>query len=372
MPIWFVPIYSMYQKVLRPLFFRLDPEQAHNLAIRAGKSICASNFILDRLANVFRYEHSSLNQKVMGIEFPNPLGLAAGFDKNAEIIPLWHCLGFGFAEIGTVTPLGQPGNPKPRLFRLVEDGAILNRMGFNNDGAKEIAPRVVNIDDFPIGINLGKQKETPLDRATDDYVKSFRLLKDKGSYFVINVSSPNTANLRDLQSTDYLQVILGAMASENQATKPILVKIAPDLPDADILGIVDLCLRYHVSGIIATNTTIARPDLKTTILSNGKKIEEEKGGISGAPLKNRSTQVIQLIWQHSRGQIPIVGVGGIQSPEDAWEKLTAGASLLQIYTGLVYQGPGLIKTILKGITDRMEHHNLTNIRQVIGSKINKV
>jgi len=359
----------MYQQVLRPLFFTLDPEQAHNLAIKTGKTICSSSFILDRLADLFCYDHPYLRQEVMGIEFKNPLGLAAGFDKNAEVIALWQSLGFGFAEVGTITPLPQMGNPKPRLFRLVEDEAILNRMGFNNDGAKEIADRLKDHISFPIGINLGKQKDTPLDRAKEDYRDCFRWLKDKGSYFVVNVSSPNTPNLRDLQSIDHLQGILSDIQAENKTSKPVLVKIAPDLKDEEIKEIVDLCLNCQVRGIIATNTTTARHNLKTTKLAKGKKIEEEAGGISGQPLKHRSNQVIQMIWQHSQGKIPIVGVGGIGSPDDAWQKLTAGASLLQIYTGLVYQGPGLIKTILKGITARMEQHNFTNIRQVIGSKI---
>ncbi|PLS69776.1 MAG: dihydroorotate dehydrogenase (quinone) [Cyanobacteria bacterium M5B4] len=363
----------MYKSFLLPIFFRFDPEQTHDMAMTIAKGLCHYPAILDRLSSVFHYEHPYLRQNVMGIEFRNPLGLAAGFDKNAEAIPLWQTLGFGFAEVGTITPLPQPGNPQPRLFRLVQDQAILNRMGFNNDGAETIAGRILsqnnNDRSFVVGINLGKQKETPIDQAHGDYLHSFRLLKDKGDYFVINVSSPNTPNLRDLQAVSHLDRILSCLQAENEQHKPILVKIAPDLKDEDILAIVDLCLNHSVSGIIATNTTISRDHVQTTVLSNGKRPEEEPGGISGAPLKNRSSHIIRLIWRHSLGKIPIVGVGGISSAADAWEKLTAGASLLQVYTGLIYQGPGLITEILRGITARMEQHNFTNLRQVIGSQL---
>ena len=357
----------MSYHLFRPLLFSLDPEQAHQMAIGIGKIISSSPFLLDRLSAICHYDHPYLRQTVMGIDFNNPLGLAAGFDKNAEVIPLWQALGFGFAEVGTITPFPQTGNPKPRLFRLLKDEAILNRMGFNNDGAQAIAERLKEPNCFPLGINLGKQKETPIEKATDDYVHCFQLLEDKGHYFVINVSSPNTPQLRNLQSVHYLHDIITAIQKVNEQNKPILVKIAPDLADQDIMAIVDLCLDRQIAGIIATNTTITRQNLQTNVLSNGKRVAEEEGGISGLPLQQRSNQVIHLIWQHSAGKIPIVGVGGIHSPADAWAKLTAGASLLQIYTGLVYRGPGLIRDILTGIVDRMKQHSFTNIKQVIGS-----
>ncbi|MCS6959621.1 MAG: quinone-dependent dihydroorotate dehydrogenase [Pseudanabaenaceae cyanobacterium SKYGB_i_bin29] len=352
----------MYQSFLRPLLFTIDPEQAHQLTITIGRSICRSQFWRDRLAAWFAYDHPCLQQEVMGIKFRNPLGLAAGFDKNAELLSLWEAIGFGFAEVGTITPLPQAGNPRPRLFRLPEDEGILNRMGFNNAGAFAISERIGKVN-FPVGINLGKQKETPIEGAAQDYLTSFSLLKDKGDYFVINVSSPNTPNLRDLQAVKHLDCILTTLMAANTNGKPLLVKIAPDLADTDILGIVDLCLARGVSGIIATNTTTARDNLRQ------QKYIYEPGGISGAPLRSRSTAVIRLIYRYSQGKLPIIGVGGISSAEDAWEKLRAGASLLQVYTGLVYRGPGLIREILQGITHRMVRHHFTDLRAVIGSRI---
>ncbi|MFN3359912.1 MAG: quinone-dependent dihydroorotate dehydrogenase [Pseudanabaenaceae cyanobacterium] len=355
----------MYESWLRPLLFTIDPEQVHNLTIKLGKIICQSQFGLRRLSAWFAYDHPYLQQEVMGMKFQNPLGLAAGFDKNAELLPLWQAIGFGFAEVGTITPQPQTGNPRPRLFRLVEDEAILNRMGFNNRGAAAIRESIIK-PHFPVGINLGKQKETPIDLAVQDYLVSFNLLQEKGDYFVINVSSPNTPNLRDLQAIKYLDEIISALTSVNVQRKPLLVKIAPDLSDPDILEIVDLCLARGVAGIIATNTTIAKQNLKSS------RFVAEPGGISGAPLQARSTAVISLIYRHSQGRLPIIGVGGIFSAADAWQKLTAGASLLQVYTGLVYRGPGLIREILQGITERMQQQNITDLKAIIGSTIDRV
>jgi len=354
-----------YKSVLRPLLFALEPELAHSLAIATAKSIGNSSQLQSLVSQFLGYENPRLTQNIMGITFPNPIGLAAGFDKNAIAIGGWSSFGFGFAEVGSITFHGQAGNPQPRLFRLVKDEAIVNRMGFNNIGAEAIANTLKayyqhHKPHIPIGINLGKSKITSLADAKTDYASSFRLLQDFGDYFVINVSSPNTLGLRDLQAVDTLQEILITLQTENFQNKPLLVKIAPDLNDADIQAIVEMCLTNKVAGIIATNTTIARPDLKSPI-----SLTSEKGGLSGQPLKVRSLEVIKLIHQVSEGKIIIIGVGGIASAQDAWDKIRAGASLLQLYTGLVYQGFSIIKTINTGLVEKLDELGLEHISEAI-------
>ncbi|MDY6940438.1 MAG: quinone-dependent dihydroorotate dehydrogenase [Cyanobacteriota bacterium] len=313
-----------------------------------------------------------LSSSLWGLNFPNPVGLAAGFDKDGAAAGIWGTLGFGFAELGTVTLHAQPGNPRPRLFRLWRDRAALNRMGFNNCGAAQMVLNIKGISPHlrqlvPIGINLGKSKVTPLEESARDYLESFRLLKALGDYFVVNVSSPNTPGLRSLQAPKQLEPILSTLQTENHTTLPILVKISPDLAWEDMAAVVKLAREYELAGIIATNTTIRRDGLQTQVLpKTGKPIAEEAGGISGAPLRSRATQAIRFIWEQTQGEIPIVGVGGIFTAEDAWEKITAGASLVQVYTGWVYEGPAMVKHILTGLLEKLDENGLTHISQAVG------
>lgn len=313
-----------------------------------------------------------LEQTLWGLKFPNPVGLAAGFDKNATASSVWSSLGFGFAELGTVTLQAQSGNPRPRLFRLPSDRAVLNRMGFNNCGAQMMAHQLAQTwqgrpRTIPLGINLGKSKVTPLSEASADYLGSFRCLKDWGDYFVVNVSSPNTPGLRSLQEAAQLGAIVSALQQENGAGKPILVKIAPDLEWEAIAEVLETIQRHQLAGIIATNTTISREGLKTELISaTGNPVEQEAGGISGAPLRQRSTEVIRFIWQQTAGKLPIIGVGGIFTAEDAWEKITAGASLVQSYTGLVYEGPWMVRRILEGLLQKLEERGLSQISEAVG------
>ncbi len=286
-----------------------------------------------------------LERTVFGVRFPSPVGLAAGFDKNAVALPAWQALGFGFAEIGTVTAKGQPGNPKARLFRLPELEAVINRLGFNNQGAEAIAARLSELKAsggwprIPVGVNLGKSKVTPLEEADADYVESFRRLREFGDYFVLNVSSPNTPGLRKLQDKSALESLLGAVQAANTTRLPVLLKIAPDLEWAAIEEILALVEAHSLAGIIATNTTI---DHSAVAVSR-----RQQGGLSGQPLKKRALEVLRFIT--ARTTLPVIGVGGIASADDAMERFDAGAALIQIYTGLVYEGPGLVRQILKAL-----------------------
>ncbi len=368
---------------------KIDPEQAHHQSLqflgwldRYGDRPPLS-FLRQQIKRTCCFEHPSLEQTQWGIKFPNPIGIAAGFDKDGVAANIWKNFGFGFAELGTVTFHAQPGNPKPRMFRLPLDEAALNRMGFNNLGAAALAERLGNSlaiaqpiaqpIGIPIGINLGKSKITALEDAAADYLGSFRLLKNLGDYFVVNVSSPNTPGLRSLQSTEQLEPILSALQQENSGQKPLFVKIAPDLEWEAIAAVIELAQSHHLSGIIATNTTICRDHLKTQIIAaTGNPVSEEAGGISGAPLRERSTEVIRFIYQQTGGTLPIIGVGGIFTAEDAWEKITAGASLIQVYTGWIYEGPGMVQQVLKGLVQNMEKHRLQNIGEAIGLNFQKI
>lgn len=379
---------DIYKIGIRPLLFsglKADPEQVHRQTLQALSWLenhpnhLSSRWVRHRLVQFCHFSHASLETSLWGLSFANPLGLAAGFDKDGVAAGIWPSFGFGFAELGTVTLHAQPGNPPPRLFRLPLDQAALNRMGFNNEGAAALATRLRErmpqlLDDqpaaktqFPLGINLGKSKVTPLEEAAADYLGSFRLLKDLGDYFVVNVSSPNTPGLRSLQAADQLGQILSALQQENQGQKPLLVKIAPDLEWQDIEAVLDLAKTYDLAGIIATNTTIRRDQLKTQIIAaTGKSVSDEAGGISGAPLRDRATEVIRFIYQQTKGELPIIGVGGIFTAEDAWDKITAGASLLQVYTGWIYEGPWMVQRILKGLVQKLEAQGLTHISEAIG------
>ncbi|MBE9169642.1 quinone-dependent dihydroorotate dehydrogenase [Pleurocapsales cyanobacterium LEGE 06147] len=355
-----------------------DPETAHRQMLKTlsqlqeSRSSAWGNLAIKQLQKSFCLYDSRLKQNLWGLNFSNPVGLAAGFDKDGVAAGIWSSLGFGFAELGAVTFHAQPGNPRPRLFRLPLDRAALNRMGANNLGAAVMADTLKQTwarqpRDIPIGINLCKSKITPLEAAAEDYVNSFQLLKDWADYFVVNISSPNTPGLRSLQGGEQLEPILEALQQANQNTKPLLVKISPDLDWKAIAAIVDLAKTYHLSGIIATNTTTRRDGLKTEILeTTGSPIQAEAGGISGAPLRERSTEVIRFIWQQTKGQLPIIGVGGIFTPEDAWTKIAAGASLLQIYTGWIYEGPWIVRNILAGLLEELELNGLSRLSEAVG------
>lgn len=389
---------DLYTTLLRPLMFsglQLDPENLHH------QSLMLLGWLVDHRhqptgAWVVRQCHQNfglrdprLTQQLWGLSLENPVGLAAGFDKDGRGMPIWGAFGFGFAELGTVTQHAQSGNSRPRLFRLLQDRAVLNRMGFNNAGAEALARRLAayatedsvwaaglgeaglgeagGLGRIPIGINLGKSKVTPLEEAVADYCASFRLLSAWGDYFVVNVSSPNTPGLRSLQAVDSLGPILAALQTENSQNRPLLLKIAPDLDWADLEAILDLVQQYALAGIIATNTTIARTGLRQEVLgATGNPLSAEAGGISGAPLRQRSTEVIRFIYRYTQGRVPIIGVGGIFSAEDAWDKITAGASLVQIYTGWIYEGPWLVRRILAGVLQRLEAEGLGTIAEAVG------
>ena len=382
---------DIYQSGVRPLLFsvlKTDAEWLHNRTLQVlelaarTQSNPATSQMLSRLQKSLGVQDSRLEQSLWGLSLKNPVGLAAGFDKNGVAADIWANFGFGFAELGTVTCQPQPGNPQPRLFRLTQDSAALNRMGFNNQGAAAMAARFQRAHKqpsfdtsrpmpqsrFPLGINLGKSKVTPLEQAAADYLESFKLLKDWGDYFVVNVSSPNTPGLRSLQDAAGLSTILEILQQENRYIKPILVKIAPDLESEDLASILDLAKTYQLAGIIATNTTIRRDGLKTQILpETGKPIAEEAGGISGLPVRERSTEVIRFIWKYTKGELPIIGVGGIFTAEDAWEKIAAGASLIQVYTGWVYEGPWMVRRILQGLLQKLEERGFSSISEAVGS-----
>ncbi len=381
---------DIYQVGIRPILFtglKSDPEWLHQQTLRILGWLDRTGirppakWIQAQLQQSLCLSDTRLSQTLWGVCFPNPVGLAAGFDKDGVAAGVWSSLGFGFAELGTVTLQVQPGNPRPRLFRLPVDKAALNRMGFNNCGAAAIAARLAAqvsfgaIRPIPIGINLGKSKVTPLEEAAGDYLGSFRLLKDWGDYFVVNVSSPNTPGLRSLQDAEQLGTILSALQQENQGRKPIFIKIAPDLEWEAIADILERRKAYQLAGIIATNTTVSREGLKTQLISptgvarwraQPLNVQEEAGGISGAPLRDRSTEVIRFIWQQTQGQLPIIGVGGIFTAEDAWDKITAGASLVQVYTGWIYEGPWMVRRILEGLLLRLEERGLSSISEAIG------
>ncbi|QLE59003.1 quinone-dependent dihydroorotate dehydrogenase [Nostoc sp. TCL26-01] len=372
---------DIYQLAVRPFLFNLmkaDPEWLHQQTMRSLSLLShtsdrsTTQLVQNILQQSLCLQDPRLQQNLFGLNFPNPVGLAAGFDKDGVAAAIWAKLGFGFAELGTVTFVPQPGNPRPRLFRLPLDKAALNRMGFNNSGAADMAERLAQEKRelnfaIPIGINLGKSKVTPLEAAAADYLNSFRLLKELGDYFVVNVSSPNTPGLRSLQDASMLSTILDGLQKENNAHKPIFVKIAPDLEWEAIADIITLAKTYQLAGIIATNTTIRRDGLKTQVIEQtGTSPETEAGGISGAPVRDRSTEVIRFIWQQTQGQIPIIGVGGIFTAADAWEKITAGASLIQVYTGWIYEGPMMVRRILAGLAAKLEENGLNSITEAVG------
>ncbi len=338
----------IYKTFIKPLLFNLSAENAHHFTTVMMRQ-APVRWSLEKMCS---YHHPSLEKEVMGLKFPNPVGLAAGFDKNGFYIREMQALGFGFVEIGTVTPLPQTGNEKPRLFRLPQDEALINRMGFNNCGVEVAAARIMiarKNSQIIIGGNIGKNKITPNEKAVNDYIIGFEKLYDAVDYFVVNVSSPNTPNLRELQEEKPLREILSELQKRNfqkEKPKPLLLKIAPDLSFEQIDLILQICIDNKLDGIVATNTTISREGLKT---STEKINAIGAGGLSGKPLINRSTEIINYIKKKSNGQLAIIGVGGIHTPDDATRMLDAGADLIQLYTGLIYEGPFVVKNILKEI-----------------------
>ncbi|WP_337867879.1 quinone-dependent dihydroorotate dehydrogenase [Meiothermus sp.] len=351
----------MYE-LLKPWLFRQDPEAIHERVMHGLAWLGQRGPSLELIRQLFSLRDPRLEVTAFGLHFPNPIGLAAGFDKNAVAVRSWAALGFGHVEIGSVTALPQPGNPKPRLFRLPQDQALINRMGFNNEGAEAIARRLERLQQtfgrppLPLGINLGKSKVTPLEEAPQDYLQSLSRLWPYGDYFVINVSSPNTPGLRALQDKERLEELLAALTSFVQGRKPLLLKIAPDLTWEQIDEILGLVEDYRLAGLIATNTTTARTGLQTPI--------DEAGGLSGRPLRARSLEVLRYLHARLQGRLPIVSVGGIFGPEDVWERLENGAALVQVYTGLVYQGPLMVKKLCRGLLERMEREGLRSLREL--------
>jgi dihydroorotate dehydrogenase len=339
----------MYKKIILPVLFLIDPEKVHNIIFSSIKILFKFPFVKFLVSKFYIIDDSRLEKSLFGIKFKNPVGLAAGFDKNAQLYEELTSFGFGFIEIGTVTPKPQSGNPKKRLFRLVEDSAIINRMGFNNVGVEEVIENLKKNKSTLIGGNIGKNKITPNYLAIDDYVTSFNMLFDFVDYFVVNVSSPNTPNLRDLQEKEPLTKLINSLISINRnknKPKPILLKIAPDLNNNQLLDIISIVKDTGLDGIIATNTTINRDNLKSVN-------KNELGGLSGKPLTSRSTEVIKFISKNSNKTIPIIGVGGINTVADALEKFDAGADLIQIYTGFIYEGPNLIRSINKALLNKV-------------------
>jgi len=332
----------MYKSVIRKILFWFDPEKIHHFTFFMIKILMKIPFVPSITEGIFKVEKPGLERELFGLKFKNPVGLAAGFDKNAMLFDEFAHYGFGFVEVGTVTPRPQPGNPKKRIFRLKADEALINRMGFNNDGVDAVVERLRRRKtNMIIGGNIGKNKVTPNEKAIDDYLICFEKLFDVVDYFVVNVSSPNTPNLRALQDKEPLTDLLRTLQNENEKkdhSKPILLKIAPDLTDSQLLDIIDIVNTTKIAGVIATNTTIVRDGLRSD-----HKIET--GGLSGKPLKKRSTEVIRFLAEKSGKSFPIIGVGGIHSVEDAKEKLEAGADLIQLYTGFIYEGPALVKRI---------------------------
>jgi dihydroorotate dehydrogenase len=354
---------SFYTRALQPALFALDAERAHDLTMAALRQPIVQRALQWTGGAV----DPRLHQQVLGLPFDHPLGLAAGLDKQGAALGAWAALGFAFAEIGTVTPRPQPGNPKPRLFRLRDDHAIINRFGFNSLGADRVAAnlRACGRPAIRVGVNVGRNKETPNEQAADDYVRVVERLHPFADYFAVNVSSPNTAGLRDLQESHALRALVVAVVRRvgelSPRAVPVLVKVSPDLAPDDLLRTVDAAIEGGAAGVIATNTTIARDGLRTA----GPRATET-GGLSGAPIRARAEEACRRLFAHLGPSIPIVGVGGIFDAEDAYRRIRAGATLVQIYTGLVYEGPGSIRRIVRGLVDRLARDGFSSVTEAIG------
>jgi len=355
--------------VARPILFRVDPERAHEFAARRLEGLARSPRALKAVAALYRFEDPRLESQVWGLRFPNPVGLAAGFDKDARMAAAFPSLGFGFLEVGTVTSVAQPGNPKPRLFRLPEDRALLNRLGFNNAGADAAAQRLARAGRLPIpvGVNIGKAKVVPNEEAVKDYVTTLEKVFPHADFVVVNVSSPNTPGLRALQDRGPLLALLTALkarardlaSAARRQPPPILVKIAPDLEPEALADALDVARAADVSGLVATNTTLSREGLARAI--------EGPGGVSGAPLRERATAFVREAWRATGGAIPIVGVGGVFTARDAYEKIRAGASLVELYTGFIYGGPATAKRVNKGLADLLARDGFASVAEAVGA-----
>ena len=366
-----------YKRLVRPVLFTQNPEQIHNRTMRMLGWAGRHAPVRGALKAVF--SGPELPVDLFGLRFPNPVGLAAGMDKHAEALPTWAALGFGFTELGAVTWHPQPGNPSPRVFRAIPEEAIVNRMGFNNPGAEVVARsladwrKIGQWPGHPVGMNLGKSKITPLEKAPEDYANSLSVLLPHLDFFVVNVSSPNTPNLRQLQDKAALDGIFQALQevqrqrpTGGQPRKPVLVKVAPDLTFEALDEILELVEPREIAGIIATNTTISRPQSKDPAV---QRVYGEAGGLSGRPLRGRSTEVIRHLYHKTKGRVPIIGVGGIFNAADAWEKITAGASLVQIYTSMVYEGPGVARSIVRGLREHLTRAGLKNLSEAVGTAV---
>jgi dihydroorotate dehydrogenase len=357
---------SIYRTLIRPLLFSLDPESAHRLTLQVGKAARAGG-VAAVLRQIYGFESPRLTQSCFGLQFKNPVGLAAGIDKNCEASELFTSLGFGFLESVACTYQAQPGNPTPRVFRIPEHNALINRMGFPSLGAEALAPRIeqarayANSRGVIFGVNIGKSKSVEIENAVEDYLKSFRLLRSKVDFVTLNVSSPNTPRLRELQSRSHLAEIISAVQAENTTAIPILVKVAPDLELSHLDEIIDVCLEQGVRGIIATNTTVSRDGIPGPI-------RDEAGGLSGVPLFKLSVPFVRHIRQRVGNQLSIIGVGGISSAHDAITMFTAGADLIQIYTGLVYQGPRLVYEIKRGLLEYLDSVGAASITEIVGEE----
>ena len=373
-----------YRTAIRPALFTQDAETIHHRTMAMLGWAGRNELVCDAMRSFLGAP--DLSVELFGLHFPNPVGLAAGMDKNAEALPAWAAMGFGFTELGAATWHAQPGNSQPRVFRAISEEAIVNRMGFNNLGAEAIAERLVEWKKLgrwpkhPVGMNLGKSKITPLEKAAEDYANSFRVLRPHLDFFVVNVSSPNTPNLRQLQDKSALDEIFAAL-QEVQSPKskvqspessianrqsPILVKVAPDLSFEALDEILELAAPRGIAGIVATNTTISRP---TAADPDVQRVYGETGGLSGRPLRARSTEVIRHLYRQTRGTLPIIGVGGVFNAADAWEKIAAGASLVQVYTGLVYEGPAICQGIVTGLIERLEAKGINKLRSAVGCEV---
>ncbi len=373
---------TFYQKLIRPILFKLSPETAHEFGIEALKFSLSAKFTQDFVAKRFICEESFGEIERFSLRFKNPLGIAAGFDKNGVVVNQLAALGFGFVEVGTVTFNPQKGNEKPRIFRLHEDKALINRLGFNNEGTAKVVERLKKIQpQCVLGVNIGKNKDVPNDVAIENYLASFDLAFEVADYIAVNVSSPNTPNLRELQKAENLEELLSELQKRNEVQsiafrrlnsaekspegdtlnlKPLLVKIAPDLSESELEAIVDIALKLNLVGIIATNTTIERENLKSILI--------ETGGLSGKPLQKKSNEIISKIYKYSNGKLPIIGVGGIFSAEDAFAKIASGASLLQAYTGFIYQGFSFARNINEGLAKILKEKGFANLDEAIGSE----
>ncbi|WP_069130107.1 quinone-dependent dihydroorotate dehydrogenase [Rhodohalobacter halophilus] len=355
----------MYKFLIRPILFRLSADYAHELTVKMASSYSKRSLFLQTAGAIYSYNNPKLSQNIWGLNFKNPVGLAAGLDKNCTMAPLMEKFGFGFVEVGSVTALPSTGNPKPRSFRLPEDHSLINRLGLNNDGAQTISKRLTKLElNIPVGVNIAKTHNPEIygDKALEDYRTSFELIKDFADYITLNVSCPNTAEGKTFEDPEVLNSLLTHLElNKDSSLPPVLVKFSVDLEDKQLQELIEVCESHAISGYVATNTSSARKNLKT---STAQLKTIGKGGLSGTAIRNQSTEIIRKIYRQTKGEKTIIGVGGISSGRDAIEKIKAGADLLQIYTSMVYEGPSIVKQINREIADYLKAHNLDHVYQI--------